>query len=118
MKDMKDRIKRLRKESNMTQQELSDKLGLKRQTIAAYEMGKIKPSDSTLLLICEKLGINEDWLRYNIGEMKKDIDMNFGDICADIGIRDEKAKTAIMKYYELSVDDKELWWKFVEKFLK
>lgn len=115
---MKDRIKRLRKESKMTQQEFADKLGLKRQTIAAYEIGKIEPSDSTLLLICEKFGVNEEWLRYNIGEMKKDIDIDFGEICADIGIRDEKAKMAIMKYYELSEDDKELWWKFMERFIK
>lgn len=55
----------------MTQQDFADKIGLKRQTIAAYEIGKIEPSESTLLLICEKFGVNEDWLKYGTGEMNK-----------------------------------------------
>ena len=40
--------------------------------------------------------------------MKQNSDMDFEKICAEIGVRDEKAKEAIMKYYELSEDDKKL----------
>lgn len=115
---MKERIKKIRTHFGLTQQKLADRLGLKRQTIAAYEIGNIEPSDSTLLLICKEFNINEDWLRTGNGEMKKDIDMDFSSICAEIGIKDEKAKEAIMKYYELSDEDKELWWKYMERFMK
>lgn len=66
---MKERIKILRKFLNLTQQKFADKLGLKRQTIAAYEIGTIEPSDSTLLLICREFNVNEEWLRHGIGEM-------------------------------------------------
>lgn len=68
---MKERIKKLRKELNLTQQGFADKLGLKRQTIAAYEIGKIEPSDSTLLLICEKFSVRKEWLQNGNGEMHK-----------------------------------------------
>lgn len=53
----------------MTQQKFADRLGLKRQTIAAYEIGNIVPSDSTLLLICKEFNVNEEWLRSGTGEM-------------------------------------------------
>ena len=66
---MKKRIKELRKKLGLTQQKFADRLGLKRQTIAAYEMGNITPSDSTLLLICKEFNINEEWLRTGKGEM-------------------------------------------------
>ena len=68
---MKERIKDLRNSLKMTQQKFADRLGLKRQTIAAYEIGNIVPSDSTLLLICKEFNVNEEWLRSGTGEMFK-----------------------------------------------
>lgn len=70
---MKERIKELRKSFGLTQQKFADRLGLKRQTIAAYEIGNIEPSDSTILLICKEFEINENWLRTGKGEMKAPI---------------------------------------------
>lgn len=115
---MKDRIKELRKSLDLTQQKFADKLGLKRQTIAAYEIGNIEPSESTLLLICKEFGVNKEWLLTGEGEPTKDTDVAFGEMCADIGINDPKAKEAIEKYYKLSPEDKKLWWKFTERFVK
>lgn len=69
MNCLKERIKDLRNSLKLTQQKFADRLGLKRQTIAAYEIGNIVPSDSTLLLICKEFNVNEEWLRYGTGEM-------------------------------------------------
>ena len=66
---MKDRIKQVRKEAKITQQELADSLGLKQNTIAMYEIGRITPSDRTILDICRIYNVNEKWLRYGEGEM-------------------------------------------------
>lgn len=115
---MKDRIKELRKNLGLTQQKFADRLGLKRQTIAAYEIGNIEPSESTLLLICKEFKVNKNWLLTGQGEIKQDTDIEFGQMCADIGINDPRAREAIEKYYELSPEDKELWWKFMEKFMR
>ena len=66
---MNNRIKEVRKELHLTQQEMSDKLGLKRNTIASYEIGRIIPSDRTIGDICRIYNVNELWLRTGEGEM-------------------------------------------------
>ena len=66
---MNERIKELRKVLGVTQQEFADNIKVKRNTVATYEMGRSIPSDSAIALICEKYGVNEEWLRTGIGEM-------------------------------------------------
>lgn len=45
---MNERLKRLRKELDITQQEFADKLGTARNNIAGYETGKRQPSDAVI----------------------------------------------------------------------
>ena len=66
---MKERIKELRKSLGITQQEFADKLGLKRNTIATYEIGKAVPSDRVVSDLCNKYNVNEELLRTGEGEM-------------------------------------------------
>lgn len=66
---MKDRIKRLRKELDLTQQAFADKIGMKQNTIAQYEMGRTTPSDAIIFSICREFDVNEEWLRTGKGEM-------------------------------------------------
>ena len=68
---MNERIKEPRKTIGITQQELADKLGLKRNTIATYEIGKAIPSDRVISDLCNKYSVNEEWLRSGNGEMFK-----------------------------------------------
>ncbi|ABW19393.1 helix-turn-helix domain-containing protein [Alkaliphilus oremlandii] len=58
----KERLKELRKENNMTQQELADKLGLVRTAIANYETGRTVPDAETLNLIANILSTTTDYL--------------------------------------------------------
>ena len=66
---MNRRMKEVRSALGLTQQEFADRLSLKRNTIATYEMGKASPSDRTINDICEKYNVNETWLRTGKGEM-------------------------------------------------
>ena len=66
---LNERLKKLRNHLKLTQEQFAKKIGLKRQTIAAYEIGKIAPSDSTRLLICREFSVNEEWLRTGEGDM-------------------------------------------------
>lgn len=66
---MNERIKKLRKELDLTQQEFADKLSIKRNTVATYETGKSNPSDAAVVLICKTFNVNETWLRTGEGEM-------------------------------------------------
>lgn len=66
---MEERIKALRKALGLTQQEFADRMGLKRNTVATYELGRSRPSDSAISLICRTFNVNETWLRTGEGEM-------------------------------------------------
>lgn len=70
---MKDRLKKLRKELDLTQQAFADKIGVKQNTIAQYEMGRTTPSDAIIFSICREFGVNEKWLRSGEGEMFEEL---------------------------------------------
>lgn len=66
---MKERLKKLRKTLDLTQQEFADKLKVPRNTIGGYEVGKSNPSDAAVNNICNIFNVNENWLRNGTGEM-------------------------------------------------
>ena len=66
---MKDRIKTIRKELHLTQQEFADKLKVARNNIAGYETGNRNPSEAVMSLICRTFNVSEKWLRNGEGEM-------------------------------------------------
>lgn len=89
---MKDRIKKLRKELDLTQQGFADRIGIKRNTVASYETGKSNLSDGAVSLICREFNVNEEWLRTGQGEMFIEIS------------RDEQIATFIGEL-QMNVDD-------------
>ncbi|MEZ3492062.1 MAG: helix-turn-helix domain-containing protein [Lachnospiraceae bacterium] len=60
---MNERLKKLRKTLDLTQQDFANRIGVKRNTVATYEMGRSSPSDSAVSLICREFNVNENWLR-------------------------------------------------------
>lgn len=70
---MNERLKKLRKSLDLTQQEFADKIGIARGNIGAYEVGKNAPSDAVISLICKtdfsRGRVNENWLRTGEGDM-------------------------------------------------
>lgn len=56
------RLKQSRQDLKMTQKELSDKTGIKRATIASYEVGNISPSFENVKTLAEALGVTTDYL--------------------------------------------------------
>ena len=70
---MNERIKILRKKLNLTQQQFADKIKVKRNTVATYEMGRSIPSDSAIALICKTFHVNEEWIRSGNGEIFEEV---------------------------------------------
>lgn len=64
-----ERIKKVRKAYNLTQQVFADKLRLKQNTVATYEIEKTTPSKRTILDICRVFHVNETWLLTGEGDM-------------------------------------------------
>lgn len=70
---MNERIKALRKELKLTQQEFADKLGTSRGNIGSYEVGKSAPSDAVISLICKTFHVRIEWLRNGTGEIFEEV---------------------------------------------
>ena len=66
---MNERLKKLRKALDLTQQEFGDRIGIKRNTLANYEIGRNEPIDAVINLICREFNVSETWLRTGEGEM-------------------------------------------------
>lgn len=75
---MKERIKSIRKEARLTQEEFGSMLGVSRIAVTTYETGRVVPDKSVRLLICEKFNVSETWLETGEGapykeDLKKDL---------------------------------------------
>ena len=64
---MNERLKELRKSLGLTQQEFAERLGIKRNAVTNYEVGRNAPADMVISLICREFGVNEEWLRTGEG---------------------------------------------------
>lgn len=81
-------------------------------------MGKSRISDAVINSICREFNINESWLRTGTGEMYNIQTDNYTNISVDIDKNDPKARQAIIDYWNLSEEDKVLFWKFIDRFVK
>jgi len=71
-----EQIKKLRKSLNLTQQKFGERIGIKGNTIAQYELDRNKPIDAVVSLICREYNVREEWLRTGEGEMFRSIPSN------------------------------------------
>lgn len=62
MTSIHERIKMIRIDHKLTQQEFADRIGIKRNTVASYEIGRGAPIDAVLELICREFKVNRKWL--------------------------------------------------------
>ncbi len=120
--EIHERIREFRKSLKLSRDAFGERLGVSRDVIANIELNRLaKPEQKEPLykLICKVYGLNEEWLLHGIGEQFADLEEDiYTKAVTEIGVDDEKAKEAIIQYWKLSEADKELFWKFAEKFLK
>lgn len=56
------RIKELRTDSDMKQQDLADRLKIARSVVSKYELGQVDLSTDTICRLCEIFGVTADYL--------------------------------------------------------
>ncbi len=112
------RIKYIRKDLKMSQKDFGEKIGLKANSLSDIETEKNTVTEQTLKAVCREFNINEEWLRTGQGEIYKLVKIDdYSAIATIIGEKDPKAKQAIIDYWKLSDSDKELFWKFMKRFM-
>lgn len=111
--DIGARIKEIRKSTGNTQQSFGEALGLKRNTIATYEIGQVQPSERTISDICRLFNVSELWLREGQGEMFLPIDENqqLEEVLVKMKMEKDNpfadmVAATLKAYYKLSEDNK------------
>lgn len=64
-----ERIKKVRRETDLTQHDFGRRIGIKPNSISLIESGNRNASEQVILSICREFNVNEAWLRTGAGEM-------------------------------------------------
>lgn len=85
--EFKDRLIKLRKELNLTQEELAQKIGYTRTAISAWEIGRNEPSNADTIKLAEYFGVSTDYLlgKSDIRNPEK-VDIDKADVAFASGI--------------------------------
>ena len=117
---MNERLRRLRKNLDLTQQDFGAKISVKGNTVAQWESGRNEPSDAAILLICREFNVNEEWLRTGTGEMfieetpdEKFMRMAKAVAAGDTGA-DRMIRKTLMCFYEMDDLGKETLMNFIQ----
>lgn len=68
--EFSERLKKVRKETGLTQEEFATAIGVTRSPIASAESGKSKLQPLAIRKICELYDVNENWLQNGVGSMR------------------------------------------------
>lgn len=113
---MNDRIKQIRKESQLSQSEFGKRIGVSRDVIANLENGRVAISDTLLDHLCEIYGVNEEWVKNGSGEMfiRKDKQEEISKFLGSLmeGKEDSFKKRFIISLSQLNESD----WKVIKDF--
>jgi transcriptional regulator with XRE-family HTH domain len=113
---LNERLKKLRKALDLTQQQLAEHLGVKRNTVAQWELGINAITEQVITSICREFDVNKEWLRTGEGEMfvirsnEEELAAFFGDILND---GSSFKKRFISALAALDTED----WEVIEKFI-
>ncbi|MCI8974771.1 MAG: helix-turn-helix transcriptional regulator [Lachnospiraceae bacterium] len=114
-----ERIKEIRKSKELTMDKFGECIGVTKAAISKIEKGERGVTEQMVKSICREFGYNEKWLRDGIEPKKPviDEDMEYGQICAELGINDNRAKQIILNYGRFSPDDKKLFWEYIDRLI-
>lgn len=65
---MKDRIRKVRKDAELTQAEFGERIGINWRMVATLELGEREATYTNITMICCYFGVNEEWLKTGKGK--------------------------------------------------
>lgn len=74
--EFSERLKNLRKQANLTQVDVAEKLGISQQAYASWERGVKKPTQENLVKISQILKVSIDYLVGNSNEYLKEDELD------------------------------------------
>lgn len=107
-----ERIKKVRKALDLTQQEFGDRIGIKRNSVALIENGR-NTSEQTIFAICREFNVNEEWLRNGNGEIFKAAPNTVLDALAQKYSYSHRDYVAVEKFSNLSRRERDVILNFI-----
>lgn len=111
---MNGRLRKLRRELDLTQLKFGERIGVKGNTIAQYESGRNEPIDAVLSLICREFNVNEEWLRSGLGEMFLPTPTDLLDELARQYSLSHNQAVFVEKFLNLKKEESDIVLKFIE----
>jgi len=65
---MQQRLKQIRKKFHKTQSEFGDSIGVARDTVTSWEVGRVVPPEVAIRSIVREFGVDYDWLKTGVGD--------------------------------------------------
>ena len=97
---MNNRLKCIRKQFHLTQEEFADRIGIKRGAISNYEIGRNEPIDAVISLICREFNVDYFWLTEGFGEMFTHFDEVIIQELTEMYSLDETEKAIVLAFLE------------------
>lgn len=71
--NMSERIAKIIEENNITKTEFAKRIEVSQAFVSQMCSGVASPSERTITLICQKFGVNREWLKFGTEPMKADM---------------------------------------------
>ena len=112
--ELSDRIKLLRNELKMTQDDFGSKINLTKFAISNYENGRTGIPDRVISDIIREFNVNESWIRTGEGSMFVELPINnvVATTARFLGKKDPTFEAIVQLYAEMSPEDREAMMKF------
>lgn len=120
MNEIGKRIEQVRRRLDMSMEEFGNRIGISRASVSRLERGINNPAQRTIMLIAEKFGISERWLRNGIGEMiapAPSTDDLVSTLAAEYSLTDED-RLILKAFLNLSAADRKAFLRFGQELVK
>ena len=112
---MNTRIKEIRKQHRLSQEEFGSRIGITRSSVCKLESGENNPSEQTIKLICKEFNVSYLWLTQGIEPMENESDYtSMAQIDVILAGENETAKSIFKAFARL--DEKE--WALLARIIK
>ena len=113
-----ERIRQVRKIVDLNQTDFGKNVGLRQSSLGQIESGVRNATDRTILLICEKYGVLEEWLRTGEGEMFIESDSTIISQLANEYELDSFEKIMIEGFLKLRPEERKVIKSYIRNLMK
>lgn len=111
---MNKRLKEIRKELKLSQEEFGDRLGVTKASISRLESGINNVTEQMIKSVCREYNVNYAWLKEGVGDMFISSDDSVANRIDDLLAGENETAKALFRAFA-ALDDSD--WKVVQKVI-